>query len=129
VAAWSQLAAPYEVARSQVLVGRALRLLGDEESAVADLTAARKAFADLGAAPAEREAAALLGETPAPGGLSPREVEVLRLVAAGKSNPEIAAELVLSEKTVARHLSNIFTKLGVGSRTSAAAFAYEHHLV
>jgi DNA-binding CsgD family transcriptional regulator len=128
-AVWSQLAAPYEVARSQVLVGRALRLLGDEESAVADLTAARKAFADLGAAPAEREAAALLGETPAPGGLSPREVEVLRLVAAGKSNPEIAAELVLSEKTVARHLSNIFTKLGVGSRTSAAAFAYEHHLV
>jgi len=128
-AGWSQLSAPYEVARSQLLVGRALRLLGDEDSAVADLTAARKAFADLGAAPAEQEAATLLGEHQAPGGLSPREVEVLRLVATGKSNPEIAAELVLSEKTVARHLSNIFTKLGVGSRTSAAAFAYEHHLV
>jgi DNA-binding NarL/FixJ family response regulator len=71
----------------------------------------------------------LLAEQQAPGGLSPREVEVLRLVAVGKSNPEIAAQLVLSEKTVARHLSNIFTKLGVGSRTAAAAFAYEHHLV
>lgn len=129
VAAWSQLAAPYEVARSHVLVGRALRLLGDEESAVADLTAARKAFADLGAVPAERQAAALLGEQKMPGGLSPREIEVLRLVATGMSNPEIAAQLVLSEKTVARHVSNIFTKLNVGSRTSAAAFAYEHHLV
>ena len=126
---WSQLSAPYEAARSQVLVGRALRLLGDEESAVADLTAARKAFAELGARPAEQETAALLGRATAPGGLSPREVEVLRLVAAGKSNPEIAGQLSLSEKTVARHLSNIFTKLGVGSRTSAAAFAYEHQLV
>jgi DNA-binding CsgD family transcriptional regulator len=129
VDAWSQLSAPYEVARSKMLVGRALRLLGDEESAVADLKAARKAFADLGVAAAEREAAALLTEQRAPGGLSPRELEVLRLVASGKSNPEIAAQLVLSEKTVARHLSNIFTKLAVGSRTSAAAFAYEHHLV
>ena len=129
VEAWSQLSAPYETARSQVLVGRALRLLGDEESAVAELTTARKAFADLGARPAERETAALLGGVSAPGGLSPREVEVLQLVAAGKSNAEIAGQLVLSEKTVARHLSNIFTKLDVGSRTSAAAFAYEHHLV
>jgi DNA-binding CsgD family transcriptional regulator len=129
LAAWSQLEAPYEVARSRVLVGRALRLLGDEESAVGEMTSARKAFADLGAAPAEREVAGLLGLEKVPGGLSPREVEVLRLVAAGRSNPEIAAQLVLSEKTVARHLSNIFTKLDVGSRTSAAAFAYEHHLV
>ena len=127
--AWSQLSAPYEVARSRILVGRALRLLGDEESAVADLTAARKVLADLGAGPAEQEAAALLGEEKSPGGLSPREVEVLRLVAAGRSNPEIASQLVLSEKTVARHLSNIFVKLDVGSRTAAAAFAYEHHLV
>jgi DNA-binding CsgD family transcriptional regulator len=128
-AAWSQLDAPYEVARSRTLVGRALRMLGDEESAVADLTAARKAFAELGAAPTEREVAALLGDREAPGGLSPREVEVLRLVAAGRSNQEIAAHLVLSEKTVARHLSNIFTKLDVGSRASAVAFAYEHHVV
>jgi DNA-binding CsgD family transcriptional regulator len=126
---WHRLSAPYEAARSRMLVGRALRLLGDEDSAVADLTAARNTFAELGAKPTEREAADLLGEGEAPGGLSPREVEVLRLVARGKSNPEIAEELVLSEKTVARHLSNIFTKLDVGSRTAAAAFAYQHRLV
>ena len=127
--AWSQLSAPYEFARSRILVGRALRLLGDEESAVADLAAARRVLADIGAGPAEQEAAALLGVEKSPGGLSPREVEVLRLVAAGLSNPEIASQLVLSEKTVARHLSNIFVKLDVGSRTAAAAFAYEHNLV
>jgi DNA-binding NarL/FixJ family response regulator len=63
------------------------------------------------------------------GGLSPRELDVIRLVAAGRSNAAIAAELFLSEKTVARHLSNIFGKLGVGSRTAAAAYAYEHDLV
>ncbi len=129
VDAWSQLSAPYEVARSRRVVGQALRLLGDEESAVADLTAARRVFAALGAGPAEQETAALLGQVEAPRGLSPREVQVLRLVAAGKTNPEIAAELVLSEKTVSRHLSNIFTKLDVGSRTAAAAFAYEHRLL
>jgi DNA-binding NarL/FixJ family response regulator len=127
--AWARLSAPYEVARCRVLIGRALRLLGDAESAVADLAEARRAFAGLGAAPAEHDVAVLLGDARAPGGLSPREIEVLRLVAAGKSNPEIAAALVLSEKTVARHLSNIFAKLDVGSRTAAAAFAFEHHLV
>ena len=127
--AWGRLSAPYEMARCRVLIGRALRLLGDAESAVADLAAARRTFASLGAAPAEHDVAVLLGDAPTPGGLSPRETEVLRLVAAGKSNPEIAAALVLSEKTVARHLSNIFAKLDVGSRTAAAAFAFEHHLV
>ncbi|GAA2338212.1 LuxR C-terminal-related transcriptional regulator [Saccharopolyspora halophila] len=125
---WSRLSAPYEVARCRVLIGRALRLLGDADSAAADLDEARRAFASLGAAPAEHDVAKLLGDARAPGGLSPREVEVLRLVAAGNSNPEIAAALVLSEKTVARHLSNIFAKLDVGSRTAAAAFAFEHHL-
>lgn len=129
IAAWSSLAAEYEVARCRVLVARAMRLLGDEASAVSDLTAARRIFAGLGAAPAERQAAELLGEVEVPGGLSPREVEVLRMVAAGRSNPEIAAALFLSDKTVARHLSNIFTKLDVGSRTAAAAFAYAHRLV
>ena len=126
---WARLEAPYEAARCRALLGRALRLLGDEASAVGDLTAARRTFAGLGAAPAEHEVADLLGRAEAPCGLSPREVEVLRLVAAGKSNPEIAAMLFLSERTVARHLSNIFTKLDVGSRTAAAAFAYAHRLV
>jgi DNA-binding NarL/FixJ family response regulator len=126
---WAGLEAPYEAARCRVLLGRALRLLGDEASAVGYLEEARRTLAELGAAPAEREAAELLGQEDVPGGLSPREVQVLRLVAAGRSNPEVAAELLLSEKTVARHLSNIFAKLDVGSRTAAAAFAYEHRLV
>jgi DNA-binding NarL/FixJ family response regulator len=126
--AWARLSAPYEVARCRVLIGRALRLLGDGESAVADLVEARRAFAGLGAAPAERDVAVLLGDARAPGGLSSREIEVLRLVAVGMTNPEIAAALVLSEKTVARHLSNIFAKLDARSRTAAAAFAFEHGL-
>ncbi|MGH3862779.1 LuxR C-terminal-related transcriptional regulator [Actinokineospora sp.] len=125
---WQRVSSPYELARCRVLIGRALRELGDEQSAATEFAAARQVFHDLGAVPAEQDAARLL--TPAaPGGLTAREVEVLRLVAAGRSNPEIAAHLVLSEKTVARHLSNIFTKLDVTSRTAAAAFAYENHLV
>jgi DNA-binding CsgD family transcriptional regulator len=125
---WNALGAPYEAARCAVLLGRALRALGDEDSAAAELATARRTFAGLGAGPAEREAAALLRPC-APGGLSAREIEVLRLVAAGKTNPEIAAALFLSEKTVARHLSNIFAKIDVASRTAAAAFAFEHRLV
>ena len=125
---WNELGAPYEAARCGVLLGRALRALGDEDSAAAELATARRTFAALDAGPAEREAANLLHPC-APGGLSAREIEVLRLVAAGKTNPEIAAALVLSEKTVARHLSNIFAKLDVTSRTAAAAFAFEHRLV
>jgi ATP/maltotriose-dependent transcriptional regulator MalT len=127
IAVWERLAARYEVAQCRVLLGRALRGVGDEESALTELAAAQRSLAELGAAPAEHEAAALI--TPAcPGGLTLREVEVLRLVAAGRTNPEIAKALFLSEKTVARHLSNIFTKLDVTSRTAAAAFAFEHHL-
>ena len=125
---WNELNAPYESARCRLQLGRALRSLGDERSASSELGAARQVFADLGARPAEQEAARLLSRD-APGGLSRREMEVLRLVAAGKSNQQIAQALVLSEKTVARHLSNIFTKLHVTSRTSAAAYAFEHELV
>ncbi|MGW0048355.1 LuxR C-terminal-related transcriptional regulator [Nocardia cyriacigeorgica] len=127
VRGWTELGAPYETARCRVDLGRGLRGLGDEDSARSEFAAARRVFAELGAGPAERDVAALLRPS-APGGLSAREIEVLRLVAIGRSNPEIAAALVLSEKTVARHLSNIFAKLDVTSRTAAAAFAYEHDL-
>jgi DNA-binding CsgD family transcriptional regulator len=125
---WERLGARYDVARCRVVLGRALRALGDEESAVTELSAARRAFADLGARPAEREVDAVLRRA-LPFGLTLREVEVLRLVAAGRTNSEIAALLVLSEKTVGRHLSNIFNKIDVTTRTAAAAFAYEHQLV
>jgi len=125
---WRELGWPYETARTQVLLGRALRGLGDEESAAAELRDARRALAALGAEPAAREVDRLLAPGPLPGGLTAREAEVLRLVATGRSNPEIAAALFLSEKTVARHLSNIFTKLDVTSRTAAAAYAFDHGL-
>lgn len=125
---WQSVMAPYEIARCRVLIGRALRHLGDVDSASGELAAARRTFRELGATPAEQEVARLL--SPAhPAGLTDREVEVLRLVATGRSNPEIAAALVLSDKTVARHLSNIFAKLGVTSRTAAAAFAFEHRML
>jgi DNA-binding NarL/FixJ family response regulator len=127
LAGWRSLDAPYEAARARVLLGQALRQLGDEETATGEIAAAQATFARLGAAPAERAAAKLVGAEH-PSGLTDREIEVLRLVARGSSNPDIAATLVLSEKTVARHLSNIFTKLDVGSRTAAAAFAFENGL-
>jgi DNA-binding NarL/FixJ family response regulator len=125
---WERLGARYDTARCRVLLGRALRALGDNESAITELTVARRTLAELGARPAEHEAATLIRPT-LPRGLTEREVEVLRLVATGKTNPEIAALLVLSEKTIGRHLSNIFTKIDVTTRTAAAAFAYEHQLV
>ena len=125
---WTGLDAPYEAARARVIIGMVLREMDDEDSAIAELTAARRTFVTLGAQPSLRELKRLLpGELPA--GLTAREVEVLRLVAIGKSNPAIAAELVLSEKTVARHLSNIFGKIDVSSRTAAAAYAFEHRLL
>ncbi|HSE07279.1 MAG TPA: LuxR C-terminal-related transcriptional regulator [Nocardioidaceae bacterium] len=125
---WRRLESPYEGARTRILIGLALRVLGDEHSATTELKAARHTFHELGASTAEKEAARLLAPG-APRGLTEREVEVLRQVASGKSNPDIAETLVLSEKTVARHLSNIFVKLDVTSRTAAAAFAYEHDLL
>lgn len=127
--AWNELGASYEVARCRVTLGEAHRSLGDERSARFELAEARDLFGEIGAKPAELDARRRLGEDEAPGGLTDREIEVLRLVAAGKPNAEVAAELVIAEKTVARHLSNIFVKLGVSSRTAAAAFAFEHGLV
>jgi DNA-binding CsgD family transcriptional regulator len=128
---WRGLEAPYEEACARVAVGLACRALGDDDSAALELAAAREAFAELGAAPdLERLEPILRTELgAAPHGLTARELEVLRLVAAGRSNRAIAAELVISEHTVARHLQNIFRKLDVASRTAASAFAYEHDLV
>jgi DNA-binding CsgD family transcriptional regulator len=127
--AWARASAPYDAARVGVLRGRALARLGDPDGSRRELEAARDCFRRLGALPAADAVSALLAPASAPAGLTPREVEVLRLVATGRTNPQIAAGLVLSEKTVARHLSNIFSKLEVGSRTAAAAYAYEHGLM
>lgn len=128
---WRDLDIPYEAARSRVLVGLACRALADEDNAAMELDTARDTFRRLGAAPDLARVEGLIGKRTAPenpAGLSVREVEVLRLVAAGKTNHAIAAELFLSEKTVARHVSNIFAKLHVTSRTAAAAYAFEHGL-
>jgi DNA-binding CsgD family transcriptional regulator len=129
--AWQELEIPYEAARVRVLIGLACRELGDTDGAALELDAARSVFRQLGAAPDLVRVEALSRKTaPTPvGGLTARELEVLRLVAAGQTNRAIAADLFLSEKTVARHVSNIFTKLGLSSRSAATAYAYEHNLV
>jgi DNA-binding CsgD family transcriptional regulator/tetratricopeptide (TPR) repeat protein len=126
--AWQEIEAPYEAARVRVLVGLACRQLADQDTAAMELDAARWVFQELGAAPELARVAQLArpAAPKAPSGLSAREVQVLALVAAGTSNRAIAAELFLSERTVERHVSNILTKLGVGSRTAAAAYAFEH---
>ena len=126
---WAHARNPYEGARVRVVTARTLTAVGDKASARRELEAACTTLRELGATPAAEEAEHLLHPAIHPAGLSGREIEVLRLVAAGHRNTQIAGELVLSEKTVARHLSNIFAKLDVGSRTAAAAYAYEHRLL
>ncbi|HEX2699241.1 MAG TPA: LuxR C-terminal-related transcriptional regulator [Acidimicrobiales bacterium] len=129
--AWRTIEAPYEVARVRILLGLACRGVGDEDAAQMERDAATRAFRQLGARP-ELDAADRrwndAAETSPTGGLTAREVEVLALVATGRTNKAIASELVISEKTVARHLSNIFTKLGLTSRAAATAYAYENGL-
>jgi len=123
---WRALEAPYEIARTRVLIGNACRSLGDKEASALEFEAARAIFERLGAKPD----LARMGESPSVAhGLSSRELEVLRLIATGKSNRDIAAALVISEHTVARHVHNIFAKLGVSSRAGATAFAFEHDVV
>jgi len=128
---WRELDAPYEAASCRLLAARACRVLGDEDSALMEFEAARAALVELGAGPALVQLDALMNTATAgpPGPLTAREVEVVRLVAAGKTNRAIATELYLSEKTVARHISNVFPKIGVSSRAAATAYAYEHGLV
>jgi DNA-binding CsgD family transcriptional regulator len=127
--AWRELDVPYEGARVRVLLGRACRALGDADSAKLELEAARETFSTLAATPDVGRVDALLGRADDRHGLTARELEVLRLVAAGDTNRAIAAKLVLSERTVDRHVSNIFAKLGASSRTGATAYAYRHGLV
>ncbi|WP_053719518.1 response regulator transcription factor [Saccharothrix sp. NRRL B-16348] len=129
--AWRELDAPHETARVRVLTGLACRALDDPETSAMELRGARTVFERLGATPdIERvDALTTLPHRNAPGGLTAREVEVLRLVASGRTNRAIAQELGLSEKTVARHISNCFTKIRVSSRAAATAYAYEHALV
>jgi len=125
---WQQVDAPYEAARTRVLVSAACRAVGDDDAARMELDAARTIFEQLGA---QSDLAALAPiEGAGPGHpLTARECEVLVLVAKGHTNRGIAAILFLSEKTVARHLSNIFTKIDVSSRAAATAYAYQHGLV
>lgn len=123
---WRALDAPYEIARTRTLIGDAARLAGDDDAAALEHGAARRIFERLGATP---DLARFGASAETSYGLSRRELEVLRLVAAGKTNREIAASLVISEHTVARHAQNIFAKLGVSSRAAATAFAFEHDLL
>ncbi len=126
---WHELEAPYEAARSRVLVALACRDLGDHDAAALELDAAGATFDRLGAAP-DLDRLQELNPTPeAAHGLTGRELQVLRLVAGGATNKAIATELVLSERTVDRHVSNIFAKVRVSSRTAATAWAYEHDVV
>jgi DNA-binding NarL/FixJ family response regulator len=129
--AWQEMEAPYEAARVRALIAQACRELGDEDTAAMEFEAARRALQHLGAQPdvARVEKLSRGAALKAEGGLTAREVEVLRLVAAGRTNRAIADKLVISEKNVARHVSNIFTKLGLSSRSAATAYAYEHDLV
>ena len=132
---WQRVGAPYLSARIRLLMARAFQALGDTDGAALEIEAARKVFIQLGAASDAAAIDAIPAPAPAggrpapPHALSPREVEVLLLVASGKTNKAIADALFLSEKTIDRHVSNIFVKLDVATRSAATAWAYQHHLV
>lgn len=122
---WQELDVPYEAARARTLLAEAYRALDDGDAANREREAARATFERLGVSGDLH----LVGPAAPPCGLTAREVEVLQQVAVGRTNREIAGGLFLSEKTVARHVSNIFTKLDVSSRSAATAFAFKHNLV
>jgi DNA-binding NarL/FixJ family response regulator len=128
---WQRIDAPYAAARVRVLIGLACHALGDEDGASLEIDAARSTFERLGAAPDLARIDSLMRGAPSGHlhGLTRRELQVLRLVAAGDTNKAIAAELCLSDRTIERHLSNIFTKLDLSTRAAATAWAYEHGLI
>jgi DNA-binding CsgD family transcriptional regulator len=129
--AWQELEVPYEIARVRVLLGEACRALGDEDSAALEFEAAHDTFEQLEAAPdvARVRSLAPYSKSVDAHGLTPRELEVLRLLAEGETNRAIAAELIVSERTVDRHVSNIFAKLGLSTRAAATGYAYKNDLV
>jgi DNA-binding CsgD family transcriptional regulator len=128
--AWQELEVPYQAGRVRVLIGLACRELGDQDGAEMELDAARWVFRQLAAAPDLARAEALSGKVASGAdGLTARELQVLRLVAAGETNKAIAADLFVSERTVDRHISNIYAKLGVSSRAAATAHVYQHGLL
>jgi ATP/maltotriose-dependent transcriptional regulator MalT len=129
--AWEKLEIPYESARCRVLIARACRDLGDSETAKMEFNAAKWVFQQLGAVPDIQRVDNQIkpGRDEALNGLTARQLEVLRLVAGGMSNREIAGKLFISERTVERHVSDIFNKLNVSSRSAATAYAYEHRLI
>jgi DNA-binding NarL/FixJ family response regulator len=129
-ASWTELGMPYDIARARVQIGVACRALGDHDAADLEFVNARTAFERLGAGPDLDRVKAFMAraQRARPSGLTERECEVLRLVARGAANREIAAALVISEHTVGRHVQNIFAKVGVSSRAAATAYAYEHGL-
>ncbi len=116
---WNQLDVPFEAARTRLLLAHCYASCGDDDAAAREEASARACFERLG----------VLDEAASPAGLTAREVEVIRLLASGQSNKEIADQLFLSPKTVARHLSNIFAKTGSSSRAAATAYAYDHGLM
>jgi ATP/maltotriose-dependent transcriptional regulator MalT len=132
-AAWRTLGMPYDAARCRVRIGLACRALGDDDAADVELGSARATFEQLGARPDIEWLDSLMADPRVAGGpqapLTVRELEVLRLLATGRTNREIASDLVISVHTVSRHLQNIFVKLGLSTRAAATAYAYEHHLV
>jgi len=131
---WRALDAPYEVARVRLVSARAHRLLGDPDTARLELAAARQVFEELGARPDAADADAMLDQLagddhPGPNALTDREVEVLGLVATGRTNRSVGDALGISEKTVARHVANIFGKLGLSTRAAATAYAHRRGLI
>ena len=128
---WQELEVPFEAARVRVLMGLACRALGDDDAAQLEFEAARHVFLRLHAAPELARLDALAAKSTASGAsrLTSRELQVIRLLAAGKTNRAIARALAISERTVDRHVSNILTKLNLPSRSAATAYAYQHDLV
>jgi DNA-binding NarL/FixJ family response regulator len=130
-AGWQELEAPYEAARARVLMGLACRALGDDDAAELELDAARRVLERLGAAPELARVDDIVrgAERAGARALTARELQVIGLIAAGRTNHAIAQALSISDRTVDRHVSNIFTKLDLSSRSAATAYAYEHGLV